>query len=331
MPELTIQQYGMSRHLVIHRRLCDCAMSQVMPRPLRHMTATTLADVLEQVWPHEAPRDLVSRVCLGRCDPPLHIPPLFRTLMRQEPPMPVIAVLVCPDATGKQIVHDPHCDHPARLRATDNGTGTVHLVSSLHALVPLVLPEWPGSVEDAAASEFEIKGCVRNLPTAEPTPVSMATKLQTARKRAYSALVHLCNASMALNMHQTREVHRLLEHRLSTLAEQHVSASITSGDIWEHLAVASECAAWVRVREDATRGFPEDASAQEIADRWVKAATRQCVALRKLNEKPERGGTEMGRAFAEAEAEGRRRFLVGVGDALCEVDALREKAADQAG
>lgn len=339
-----VEVWGLSRFLVVHRPACMCTLLHIQSRTRRWLEAASLADLVSQVWGGElyaggdhaaALRRLVQRTALGRCNPYLHIDPVHRVLMRQEPPVADIAVLVAPDATGKQMVHDPHCEHAARLRATKQGTGTVFVVDSLHALVPLALPNFPGPVEETAASEFEVKECVRNLPTQPPTPVSLATKLAVARKRAYSALVALYSTAHTIDAERARGAAQRLEQRVASTSERRrQNANLRVSDVWEHLVAASEAACWLAVRQEAETDFPGwgELDDQGKADRWVKAALGARERYRRQEEAGlEQGGTEMGRAFAAAEAAGRLAFRAQVNNALHEVDELRRKAMDAAG
>lgn len=346
---VTVVVYRLSRFAVIHERACSCRIYPVpLSRQVRYLTATSLQGLLPELWPEDflgedgydtTVRALARRVCLGACQPPLIIPATLRPLMRQEPPVPETHVLVCPDATGKQIVHDPFCDHAARLRASKEGTSSAFLVTSLHALVPLVLPNFPGTVEDVAASEFEVRECVRNLPTTDPTPVPLATKLQVARKRAYSALVALYTTAQTIDGERARGAAQRLEQRLATTSERRrQSADLRVPDVWEHLVASSEAACWVEVRRSAEEpdaaeaGYWDTLDDQGKADRWVKAALDARERYRLQEERGrEDGGTVMGKAFAEAEAAGRLAFRQQVSQALNEVDELRRKAADAAG
>lgn len=344
---LTVQVYGLSRHLVVHRPACRCDLRQAMRRPLRHIEAATLVDVLTEVWPEEVHRaarenlewsahiaSLVQRTSLGRCNPFITIDPVHRTLMRQEPPVAQIGVTVCPDATGKQMVHDPDCEHAARVRAVKQRTASTFLVASLYELVPLVLPGFPGPVEETAESEFEIKDCVRNLPVKPPTPVSLATKLAVARKRAYSALVALYSTAHTIDGQRARDAAMRLEQRNATESERRrQGANLRVHDVLEHLVAASEAAAWLGVRQSAEDfdGWDE-LDDQGKADRWVKAALDARERYRVQDEAgTEEGGSSMGRAFRDAEREGVRAFRAHVSQALHEVDELRRKAADAAG
>lgn len=347
--DVTVVVYRLSRLAVIHDRRCSCRIYPVPAgRQVQYRTATSLPALLMDVWPddflmeggYEATvRAQARRACLAPCQPPIIIPPTLRPLMRQEPPLPEIHVMVCPDATGKQIVHDPHCDHAARQRASKEKTGSAFLVTSLHALVPLALPNFPGNVEEVAASEFEVRDCVRNLPTTDPTPVPLATKLAVARKRAYSALVALYTTAQTIDGERARGAAQRLEQRLATTSERRrQGANLRVPDVWEHLVAASEAACWAGVRQSAEDpdaagpGYWQSLDDQGKADRWVKAALEARERYRVQEERGrEDGGTVMGRAFAEAEAAGRLAFRQQVSQALTEVDELRRRAADAAG
>lgn len=346
---VTVEEYRLGRFMVIHAQHCRCPIYPVpLSRRLHHLEAAALPQVLLDVWSEEFLREgtyaehlrhLAARACLGACKPPLIIPPALAPLMRQEPPVPEIAVMVCPDATGKHIVHDPHCDHAARVRASKDGSGTVLVTDSLHSLVPVVLPGFPGRVEDVAASEFEVRDCARTLPVAPPVPVSLATKLAVARRRAYSALVALYSTALAIDAERARGAAMRLEQRnASTSARRRQGANLRVHDVWEHLVAASEAACWVGVRASAEEpdaagaGYWEALDDQGKADRWVKVALDARERYRLQDERGrEDGGTVMGRAFAEAEAAGRLAFRQQVSQALTEVDELRRKAADAAG
>lgn len=341
---VTVEEYRLSHFMVIHAATCRCGIYPV-PRSRRvvQVEVAALPELLLEVWPHEflgesgydaTVRRLATRTRLGDCQPRLIIPPALAPLMRQESPVAEISVMVCPDATGKQIVHDPYCEHTARVRASRTGSGTQFVVDSLHALVPLVLPGFPGPVEEVAASEFEVKDCVRNLPTAAPVPVSMATKLQVARRRAYSALVALYSTAHTVDAERARGAAQRLEQRLASTSERRrQGANLMVHDVWQHLVAASEAACWLAVRQDA-EGIDgwEELDDQGKADRWVKAALGTRERYRKQEESGlEDGGTVMGHAFAEAAREGVRQFRRQANDALHEVDELRRKAADAAG
>lgn len=343
---LMVEVYGLARFLVIHRPACRCTLLRLPSRRHRHLEAATLLDVLTQVWPEDFRsaatahlewdahvRSLITRTALGRCHPYLHIDPTYRPLMK-EPPVPEFAVLVAPDATGKQMVHDPDCDHAARKRALAQKTAVTFLVGSLHELVPLALPGFPGPVEETAESEFEIKECIRHLPVKAPTPVSLATKLQVARKRAYSALVALYSTAHTVDAERARGAAQRLEQRVASTSERRrQNANLRVSDVWEHLVTASEAACWLAVRQEA-EDFPgwAELDDQGKADRWVKAALGARHRYRRQEEAGlEQGGTTMGRAFKEAELEGVRQFRAQVNNALHEVDELRRKAADAAG
>jgi hypothetical protein len=341
--QITVEEYTLSRLVVIHARACDCPLYPVRPsRRLRYLKMAALPELLLEVWPDEFLRDdgyesvirhLARRACLAPCNPALIIPPALAPLMRQEPPVADIAVSVFPDATGKQMVHDPHCDHPSRKRATTTATATHFLVDSLHTLIPLVLPGFPGEIRDVADSEFEIAPCVRNLPTTAPTPVPMATRLAVARKRAYRALVALHSTAQTHDAERAREAWQRLEQRMHMKGERRALISLTVHDLFGHLVASSEATCWVGVREEAQDVPSWDAlDDQDKADRWVKAAlaARDRHRLREERQQ-EDGGTVMGRAFADAEETGRRAFRRAVSQALTEVDELRRKAADAAG
>ena len=344
---VVVEEYRLGRFMVIHASACRCPIHPARrSRRLHYLETRSLPEVLLEVWPHDflgpqgydaTLRTLASRSCLGACQPQLIVPPTLAPLMRQEPPVAEIPVMVCPDATGKQIVHAPHCQHAARLRASKDGTGKEFCVDSLHTLVPLVLPDFPGGVDTAADSEFEVRDCVRNLPTVPPTPVPLATKLQVARKRAYSALVALYSTAQTVDAERARDAHMRLEQRVAAPERRRASANLQVHDVRDHLVAASEAAAWLGVRReaeepDAAPGLWETLDDQGKADRWVKAAMRARAMYRNRREGgAEQGGTDMGKAFKDAAETGVTQFLNAVNQALHEVDDLREKAADAAG
>lgn len=335
---VSVEEYGLSRFLVIHRRWCACARDRASPaRRWHHLQVHDLRDLLQQVWPHDAPpgfatRDLARRCAVAACAPPLPIHPYHRTLMKEHNTMGKIPVLACPDATGKFIVHDPACGHAARIRAAKNGTGQHRTVASLVDLVrdlyPATTLEQEG-LDMVMDQDFEIRDCtplpVEPLSDDEP----LDKQVERAVLRAYSALVALHTTAGTVDAERARDAARRLEQRLASTSLIHrPAANLTITDVRDHLVASSECTAWAGVRQAAEDGLPDDANDLERAKRWVATARAMVVRLeRQWRNGMEEGGTAMGRAFHEAEVEGRRRFVTRADDALHEVMALVEQHA----
>lgn len=333
---VVVQEYRMSRYLVLHRRWCPCEReTQYRPRH-RSVSARDLRHLLEQVWPHDAPpgfstRDLARRCGIAACGPPLPIHPWHRTLMKEHNTMTTVDVLVCPDATGKFIVHDATCGHVPRLRASKDGSGQRHMVASLPDLVRAMYApetlEGTGNLEQIMESDYEVRDCTP-LPVEEQAePETFEEKAGAAVLRADRALVALYSHAITIDEERARACTQRLEQRhATTTVKRRPSANLTASDVREHLAASAECAAWVGVCMGAEEGMAADASDMEKAKRWV--ATARAMVKRFENQwrhGGDEGGTAMGRAFAQAEEEGRRRFVLHATDALHEVAELMEK------
>jgi hypothetical protein len=332
---VSAEEYRLTRYLVLHRRWCPCTRKQPgPPRRWHHaLGARDLRHLLEQVWPHDTPpgfavRDLAGRVALAACRPLLPIHPYHRTLMKEQNTMDKVTVLACPDATGKFIVHDPACGHPARLRAAKNGTGQHRTVASLPELVRDLYPANTLEAEGLdviVERDFEVRDCTP-LPVEEPAEESFEDRVAKAVLASYSALVALATTADTVDGLCARELTLRLEQRHATTSvARRASANLTTGDVRAHLVASSECAAWVGVRAGAEVDLPQDATDMDRAKRWVATAR---AMVRRFDEQWRRsmedGGTAMGRAFKEAEEEGRRRFVNHATDALQPVADLME-------
>jgi len=332
---VSAEEYRLSRYLVLHRRWCPCTRERHGPSRRWHyaLEARDLRDLLTQVWPHDTPpgfavRDLAGRVALAACRPLLPIHPYHRTLMKEQNTMEKVPVLACPDATGKFIVHDPACGHAARLRAAKNGTGQHRTVASLPELVRDLYPAKTLEAEGldmVMERDFEVRDCTP-LPVEEPAEESFEDRAGKAVLASYSALVALATTAATVDSERARDATQRLEQRHATTSlTRRPSANLTTGDVRTHLVASSECAAWVGVQVGAEVDLPQDATDMDKAKRWVATAR---AMVRRFDEQwrnaMEEGGTSMGRAFKEAEEEGRRRFVNHATDALQPVADLME-------
>lgn len=333
---VVVYEYRLSRYLVVHRRWCPCERETPYRPRHRSVSARDLRHLLEQVWPHDTPpgfatRDLARRCGIAACAPPLPIHPWHRTLMKEHNTMEKVLVLVCPDATGKFIVHSTTCGHAARLRAAKNGTGITAHVASLPELVVAVCPPeklaGEGRIEETMEQDFEVRDCtplpVEEVHDEDPPEV----RAQRAVLRAYSALVALATTAATVDNERARDASKRLEQRHATTSvARRASANLSTGDVREHLIASSECAAWVSVRAAAEDELPADASDLDKAKRWVATARAMVHRFEKQWKcGRDEGGTAMGRAFLEAEEEGRLRFIRHAEDALHEVTELMEQ------
>lgn len=334
---VVVEELRLSRFLIIHRRWCPCDWRHhTLARARRPAEVRDLRHLLEVMWPHDAvpgfaTRDLARRCALAACSPPLPIHPWHRTLMKEHNTMTLVSVLACPDATGKFIVHDPTCGHAARIRAAKDGTGQHHRVACLPDLVRAMYPaealEGAGSLAEIMEANYEIRDCTP-LPVDEPDePETFEKKAGAAVLRAYEALKALHATALDTDEQRAHEAARRLEQRFALTPARRTSGNLRMDDVRGHLAASSECAAWIGVQAGAAEELAPDASELEKAKRWVataRAMVRRFEAEVWLDAEEE-GGTAMGRAFARAEQQGRRRFVRHVSDALHEVTELMEK------
>lgn len=338
---VVVEELRLSRFLIIHRRWCPCAWEPHTAARARHpLQVRDLRHLLEVVWPHHAvpgfaTRDLAGRCALAACRPPLPIHPWHRTLMKEHNTMNAMPVLVCPDATGKFVVHDPACGHGARMRAAKDGSGQRHTVASLPDLVRAMhAPETlagEGALEQIMESEYEVRDCtplpVEN-PAEEKTPQEAhQDTMGWAVLRAYNALTSLYATAVAVDSQRARDAAQRLEQRLATTAPRRRPAgNLTPYDIHQHWAASTECGAWVAVKAGAEEQLAQQASDMDRAKLWV--ATARAMVKRfetQWRHGGDEGGTAIQRAKREAEEEGRRQFVVRVTDALHEVAELMEK------
>jgi hypothetical protein len=330
-----VEVYGLSRYAVLHHDWCYCTKRNSTMRTWRNFKVQDIHELLAKLWPGGAldpwePRVLIQRVAMAACHPALPIPPEYRTLMREENTLTEMAVTVCPDATGKQIVHDSHCQHAARLRAVKQRTGRTVVVSSVRALVPVVFPEQTagGSEDQLAAiaeSEFEVRPCTP-LPLNEPVPVSWETKLAVARQRAYAALLSLSQTALTSDRRATRDLHTMLGRRLETGAEDRVQPMAIPDDVREYVASAQAAMRWrvVRSRTEAMAGT--DTTDADRALAWVVAAQSEMKHVAKgLTMADSDGGTAMGVAWERAQRTGDQRFVRDCEDALHEVNVVERQ------
>lgn len=331
-----VEVYGLSRYAVLHRDWCYCVRNHTSTmRSWRNYRVQGIHELLRELWPTTPvedwePRRLVRRLAVAACQPVLPIPPEYRTLMREENTLTEMLVMACPDATGKYAVHDPHCQHAARLRAAKQRTGRTAMVSSVRALAAVVFPEQTegGTEEQLAAiaeSEFEVKTCCV-LPLNEPVPVSWETKLAVARKRAHAALLAMSMSARGDDRRATDSLYELLGKRRDCLDDERARPMALPDDVRAYVASAEAASLWSLVSARAYSSADSSASLDERALAWVTAAQAEMGNVAKsLTRDESEGGTLMGVAFDRARRTGRHRFLRDCKDALHEVNTVERQ------